>query len=544
MCWGVREGGVNGSNTYYAGGNGGGAIRFVISGTLTINGTLSANGSNGTTGRTGGGSGGSIWGHHECFSLEVVSSNLTAALGSGDYPGGGGAGGRIALYYDTNTLPFDATHLQTYGGSGYQYGGPGTIFSRKMSEDANGVLRIFNQPNPSQPTPLYGVAGGSVTFDQVIVGNNATLLLVPYNNGNTNYTDDLTFVLNANNILIDSGGKIISDGQGYVGTGGDGAGVGGGKGGYWVGAGGGYGGLGGNAFDGHVGGVAYGSVTEPNVLGSAGGRVSTVVTPIMREVTVVERSRFVISGTLTINGTLSANGSNGTASRTGGGSGGSIWGHHECFALEVVSSNLTAALGSGDYPGGGGSGGRVAVYYTTSTMPLDAAQLQTFGGSGQQYGGAGTVFLQQSSGDPRGTLLVDNNTNIGQYAVLPKGQEYNFANVILSRGGNLQASAVSTNPFTFDVLTVKSDSTLLLVPYNNGNADYTDDLPFKLNATTVTVDSGGKIISDGQGYVGTGGDGAGVGGGKVAIGLGLVVGMVVWVEMPTTDTVVEWHMGQ
>ena len=216
--------GVNGS-TYYAGGNGGGAIRFVISGTLTVNGTLSVNGSNGTTGRTGGGSGGSIWVTTNVLAGSgVIQSN--GGIGSGDYPGGGGAGGRIALYYDTNTLPFDATHLQTYGGSGYQYGGPGTIFSRKMSEDANGVLRIFNQPTPSQPTPLYGVAGGSVTFDQVIVGNNAILLLVPYNNGNTNYADDSTFMLTANNILIDFGGKIISDGQGYVGTGGDGAGVG------------------------------------------------------------------------------------------------------------------------------------------------------------------------------------------------------------------------------------------------------------------------------------------------------------------------------
>src|SRR5689334_8370673 len=151
----------------------------------------------------------------------------------GNGEGGGGAGGRIALYYDTAGFPLDdGEHLQAFGGSGYQYGGPGTAFLQKSGDDPNGVLQLNNQrAAASQPVVLYQTQGGSMTFDKILVGGNTILRLVPYNNGNSDYTDDEPFVLNANRVKIETGGRISADGLGYTGQPGTGNGPGGGGGG-------------------------------------------------------------------------------------------------------------------------------------------------------------------------------------------------------------------------------------------------------------------------------------------------------------------------
>ena len=91
------------------GGYGGGAIKLNVSGTLTVTvgGTISANGNQGQNNTGGwndygggGGSGGSVW---------IITNTLTGtgkiqAIGGvggyGDlFRGGGGGGGRIAIYY-------------------------------------------------------------------------------------------------------------------------------------------------------------------------------------------------------------------------------------------------------------------------------------------------------------------------------------------------------------------------------------------------------------------------------------------------------------
>ena len=91
--------------------------------------------------------------------------------------------------------------------------------------------------------------------------------------------------------------------------------------------------------------------------------------------------------------------------------------------------------------------------------------------------------LNQTAGDPHGEVLVDNNNQVSQSAVLPAGIVYDFASVTLSRGGNLQVSAVSTNAFTVQTLRVKADSTLFLIPHNTGDTDYTNDEPFRVGPT-------------------------------------------------------------
>ena len=81
------------------GGNGGGAIRINASGTLTLDGTISANGVNGGYDGGGAGSGGSIWVTTHAL---IGSGTFKAVGGNGpntSWPGGGG-GGRVAVAYD------------------------------------------------------------------------------------------------------------------------------------------------------------------------------------------------------------------------------------------------------------------------------------------------------------------------------------------------------------------------------------------------------------------------------------------------------------
>ncbi|MCD6528247.1 lamin tail domain-containing protein [bacterium] len=119
------------------GGAGGGAIIINVKDTLTLNGTISANGENGEAeyywGR-GGGSGGSIYITTNNFlgsgSITANGGNVFSnekALGGGNR-GGGGGGGRIAVYYEKNNF---TGIIQADGGVGDRPGEPGTIFLKQ-----------------------------------------------------------------------------------------------------------------------------------------------------------------------------------------------------------------------------------------------------------------------------------------------------------------------------------------------------------------------------------------------------------------------------
>lgn len=117
------------------GGAGGGIVRLRVTGDLTVNGTISANGANGTLGG-GGGSGGSIY--LRANSLQgngVMMANGGACVDV--TKGGGGGGGRVAIYRSisgwTGTLAVD-------GGAGKNSGEPGTIYissGTRVTGDAN-----------------------------------------------------------------------------------------------------------------------------------------------------------------------------------------------------------------------------------------------------------------------------------------------------------------------------------------------------------------------------------------------------------------------
>jgi hypothetical protein len=111
VCWAAN-----------VGGNGGGAIRLEVSGTLTNNGKISAGGGNGG-GYAGGGSGGSIW----ATIGTLTGSGTFTANGGVNSSGGaqGGGGGRIALLYGNNN-GFNLTSITANGGNG---GSPGSVYT-------------------------------------------------------------------------------------------------------------------------------------------------------------------------------------------------------------------------------------------------------------------------------------------------------------------------------------------------------------------------------------------------------------------------------
>jgi hypothetical protein len=120
-------GSSGGSSLSYGNGIGGGAIKLSASGTITVNGTISANAvqtnASGNLVRAGG-SGGSIW---------IVSNILTGTgiisadgslsnAGSGFNGGGGGGGGRISIYADINNY---TGSISVAGKIGRPTSGPG-----------------------------------------------------------------------------------------------------------------------------------------------------------------------------------------------------------------------------------------------------------------------------------------------------------------------------------------------------------------------------------------------------------------------------------
>jgi hypothetical protein len=105
-------------------GSGGGAIKLVASSTLTIDGTVSANGTDYYQPRAGGGSGGSIW----ILADTLQGIGIISADGGAGSPdeGGGGSGGRIRISTTTSSYLYTGITSAT-GGMGHNAGNDGTV---------------------------------------------------------------------------------------------------------------------------------------------------------------------------------------------------------------------------------------------------------------------------------------------------------------------------------------------------------------------------------------------------------------------------------
>ncbi|QQS59825.1 LamG domain-containing protein [Candidatus Peregrinibacteria bacterium] len=167
--------------TSAASGAGGGALKLVVSGTTTLNGTITANGGAGliyvNNYGGGGGSGGSI-----SLTTDTLTGTGTLTANGGDggngsstHDGGGGGGGRIAVLYATRTFTGAITATGGNGNSG-QGGGAGTIYTKANSQ-TNGDLLINSTSSNSANT----TTSSSEIFNNITVDNYGKYIIASSN---------------------------------------------------------------------------------------------------------------------------------------------------------------------------------------------------------------------------------------------------------------------------------------------------------------------------------------------------------------------------
>ncbi|MGO8697669.1 MAG: beta strand repeat-containing protein [Limisphaerales bacterium] len=158
--WGSGGGVLSGKMVQLS--QGGGAISLTA-GTLTMDGTVSANGVDGTFPGAGGGAGGSVW-----LSAGTLAGAgvVTANGGSGQIGvSGGGGGGRLAIYALTNEF---SGSMSVNGGPGFAPGGNGTIYltnsgpvTAQIAPEA-ALLSLAQPPNTSLATLTWTGIPGAV----------------------------------------------------------------------------------------------------------------------------------------------------------------------------------------------------------------------------------------------------------------------------------------------------------------------------------------------------------------------------------------------
>ena len=145
-----------GSDTYYAGGNGGGYVKIAAE-TINLSGTILADGGSVSNGYSGAGSGGGV----RIDAGTLTGTGIISAKGgnSSNYSYAGG-GGRIAVYYDTIGLPI--ANITAAGGTAMDMtytGGAGTVYLKGKSL-ATGTLFVDNKNKAtnylSTPLPAVG----------------------------------------------------------------------------------------------------------------------------------------------------------------------------------------------------------------------------------------------------------------------------------------------------------------------------------------------------------------------------------------------------
>ena len=499
---------------------GGGAVHLIVSGTLTVNGIISANGVPPST--TGGsGAGGSVY--LQASELAGAGS-ITANGGSGQQNGAyGGGGGRVAVYYNSTNSSFTgfASSTASGGNGSFSPGATGTaaFFDTSTTDRGLSVYQDFVIPSGTsvsynsvtvQSGALLTVGGGSTITVDTALHVTGTLVAQATNNSvqvNGKW-QGAGVTLNAASIEVDAGSSINADGQGYVPA----AGPGGAP--FGTNPGASYGGVGG-VVNGYVSPSSYGSVTAPIDLGSGGSSTNGTVNGSYGGAG-GGAVRLIVTGTLTNNGLISANGQteNGENTLASGGSGGSVFIQTATLA---GTGSIQANGGGAFYPGGGG-GGRAAVYYTTNSgFNLDLVTAN--GGGGGANGSPGTVY----------TLGANTNLTVSDNVALPANSNLSYSTITVNNAGSLTLGSGTT--LTAESITVSTGSTVNIGGGSNvtvsgvlavtGNSNVVlqgtnttaqingawEGAGVTLNAASIEVDAGSSINADGQGYVPAAGPG-------------------------------------
>ena len=161
-------------------GSGGGDLLLTVSGTLTDNGVISANGGDGNGLQVGGGSGGSVSIHAPAL---TGTGSIAANGGAGGEAGGGG--GRVALYFNSDS-GFNVTLATATGGSSSS-GNPGAVGTVYIP----GAL-VVKAASTTMLTasPTQASAGQTVTFQAIITAAAGG----PTPTGTVNFLDGTTVI--------------------------------------------------------------------------------------------------------------------------------------------------------------------------------------------------------------------------------------------------------------------------------------------------------------------------------------------------------------
>ena len=219
----LGSGGGNGTGIYPSnlGGAGGGAVLLNVNGTLTLGGTVSANGAAGIGQGSGGGSGGSLW--LNVGTLAGVGT-LSACGGLGNDVGGAGGGGRIAVYYQNSS--FTGTMKAWGPGSGASVAGAGTIYTKITGQSVGQLVVDNGGPTAAAgstfaaPEALALTIQGGATASLLSSQTLGSLLINP--NGWLRLSN-LSFTISGD-ANVAAGGGIVADGTGPGNGSGTGAG--------------------------------------------------------------------------------------------------------------------------------------------------------------------------------------------------------------------------------------------------------------------------------------------------------------------------------
>jgi hypothetical protein len=383
--------------------------------------------------------------------------------------------------------------------------------------------------------------------------------LTVHTGADVTHTVGTTVVVGTVYIDVQSGnatitGTMNADGKGYTLLNGSGAGSD--RGSYGSGAG--HGGQGGDTYDLNAGGGdVYGSITTPVTIGSGGGQNGA-----SGGGTGGGAIRLDVSTNLVLNGSITVDGGNGTTSNAGGGAGGSI--------LLAVAGQLsgtgtvTADGGNGvNTLSGGGGGGRIAISYATQT---DTRTYQAYGGGVSSVdftGGAGTIYINDTTAATT-ELIIDNNDSVvgvsdyyaaGMTPITPSGTPLtlNLTTLTIRNEGNLDLNSdttINATTLTWNdsgivtdrggtmspisgagSLTIPSGATLYADTArtwssvaNSGTISHSQNstaATYRIDITTTgDFTNTGTIDTDGLGYLGYEGPGAGLDRGSYGSGAG------------------------
>ncbi|MCP5058760.1 MAG: hypothetical protein GY937_18825 [bacterium] len=226
----------------------------------------------------------------------------------------------------------------------------------------------------------------------------------------------------------------------------------------------------------------YGSLTDPQDLGSGGGANGN------SDGGDGGGRIFVTATNVTVDGTLNANGGIGAGGLSGMGAGGSI-----NLVVDLLGGTGTISADGGtraDVNNVGGGGGRVAIQHI-QPIALPVADITARGGDGfYADGGPGTVFLRGSS-QLFGDLLIDGQgfVNPPDLAILPGNLTFDD---ITLRGG---AQVLAQGPIQATGSLRIEGSSVLTHPAR-------DESCLQVSAASLDIEAGSAIDVTSRGYSG------------------------------------------